>query len=141
MSGQGNLQPNSNGVPDSPLVSHSNSLSYSNNMENMEQMMTDRERTHRQHYSRVKSAAITASYRLMQAAPHDILVRKTANAAINGMRPEFVKSLAKHSPNLITDVVEDSFYNHFKQTRPITSICLISEPRRRNQVNILFIFL
>ena len=98
--------------------------------------MSSRERTHRQHYSLVKSAAITASYRLMQAAPHTILVQKTANAAVNGMRPHLVNGLSKkYNIGITLDIVDDIVYNHDSNLKPIVSICLVPEPRgRRDKV-------
>ena len=73
-------------------------------------LMSSRQRQHRIHYSRIKSAAIAASYRLMHVSTDNVLVRKTANAAVNGMRPEYVKAAQEHKQQVEPDILDDHMY-------------------------------
>eukprot|EP01084_Bolivina_argentea_P241914 405976_1 len=92
--------------------------------------LSSRKRQHRIHYSRIKSAAIAASYRLMHVSTDNVLVRKTANAAVNGMRPQYVKAAKEHKQQVEPDVIDDAMYNHKSTIEPITALCLVKEPRR-----------
>ena len=104
--------------------------------------LSSRKRQHRIHYSRIKSAAIAASYRLMHVSTDNVLVKKTANAAVNGMRPEYVKAAEEHKQQVEPDLVDDEMYNHRKPDpndtnqilEPITDLCLVQEPRRNRDV-------
>ena len=96
--------------------------------------MSSRQQKHRIHYSRIKSAAIAASYRLMHVSTDNVLVRMTANAAVNGMRPEYVKAAEEHKQQVEPDIVEDDMYNHKQEMDPIVDLCLIKEPRRNKDV-------
>ena len=103
--------------------------------------MSSRKRQHRIHYSRIKSAAIAASYRLMHVSTDNVLVRKTANAAVNGMRPEYVKAAEEHKQQVEPDIVDDEMYNHKTTIQPISDICLVQEPRRNRDVQYKFIYI
>ena len=89
-----------------------------NNYNESHHSLSPRERDHRMHYSRVKSAAITACFRLMQVAPYETLVQQTANAAVNGERPARVQELSKivNNTKMVEDVVQDQHYNHLDTT-------------------------
>lgn len=96
--------------------------------------VSSRQQKHRIHYSRIKSAAIAASYRLMHVSTDNVLVRMTANAAVNGMRPQYVKAAQEHKQQVERDIVEDEMYNHKDGIDPIVDLCLIKEPRRNKDV-------
>ena len=111
-------------------VIHINMNSHQSDYHNIE----SRKRQHRIHYSRIKSAAIAASYRLMHVSTDNVLVRKTANAAVNGMRPEHVKAAQELKQQIESDIVLDEMYNHKRNIEPISDLCLVQEPRRNRDV-------
>ena len=120
-------------------MAHNHNQELNINMHPDEYHLSSRQRQHKMHYSRLKSAAITASYRLMQCSPDNVLVRKTANAAVNGMRPEHVKAAQEAKQQVEPDIVEDSMYNHKPTIEPITEICLVQEPTKKNIVSLFTI--
>eukprot|EP01083_Nonionella_stella_P019471 54089_1 len=112
----------------------SNQSDGSINSEVLNDTMSSRNKQHRIHYSRIKSAAIAASYRLMHVSTDNVLVRKTANAAVNGMRPEIVKTAQEHKQQVEPDIIDDEMYNHKPDLEAITDLCLVKEPRRNRDI-------
>ena len=72
--------------------------------------LNSKQRAHKTHYSRIKSSAITASYRLAQKATENVLIQLTAKAATDGLRPHVVQSI--QGSNDLKDVIGEELYSH-----------------------------